>query len=431
MASGIRDFSVTFGSRIVGLAAGIGIASCLAWNLGPEGRGSYAVAMLLLTILSVVFMVGCDVASRYFVASKKWSVSKGIVNIFILGGACSAVAIVVGLIITKLPLPFVSKASVWAFRLALLGIPITVFAATFLRMLAAVQEFEWFAIISIVRVVSHLLFVLTFVWFFSWGVEGALLALLVSSTLVISLSLMFFRLRYDLRWVRPELSNLREMFFFGARYYVGKISNEVNFRVGTLILAFFASESEIGLFAVAASFASQVMIVPNALINVLFPRVAADDTGRRELVAQCARVTGVICGGLLLTLAVFAEPIVALLFSPKFLPTVPLVRIIAVGLFLYCACKVFGPYLVGTNHPGLESTAVMAGMVSNLLLLWVLLPQLGLIGAAISMSVGYFVSSMILAISFNRLSQVGPMETWRLRRSDWKALGQIGKKVLQ
>ena len=101
----------------------------------------------------------------------------------------------------------------------------------------------------------------------------------------------------------------------------------------TMVLAFFATREEIGLFAVASMLTFQATVIPDVISTVLMPKVAGDGVGKKELVAQCFRLTAIICGILLLVIAVFAEPIVVVLFSPKFIPAVLLIRILSIGLF--------------------------------------------------------------------------------------------------
>lgn len=422
MASGVRDVNLTLGSKIAVLVLALGTQSCLAWTLGAAGYGSYAVAMLFLVILSLVFMIGCETAGVYFVASKKMTLSAGLIHTSIMIGIGSVAAIVAGLVVLELPLSFVPKASWWAFRLALLGIPITAFTGVFTKMLTSIGKFYWFAVVSVIHSTTQLLLVFLFVGLLSWGVEGALLALLAAGMVSALVAANLFCRRNKLNWVRPSPRVLWEMFHYGLRYYAGKLSNAANLRLGTLVLALFASKSEIGLFAVAASLPSKVWMIPNTLSAVLLPRVARDDAGRSALVAQCARLSGVACGTLLLILVICARPIVAMLFSPDFLPAVPLVRIIALGVFVRGLCKVFGAYLIWTNHPGLQSIAVISGAVTNLVLLWLLLPMMGLVAAAISMTAGYFVMSAIMAERFSRLSGIKKRQMCRFCRSDWNVL---------
>ena len=91
--SGIRDFNLTLGSKIVTLVVAIGTQSCLAWLLGPEGRGSYAVCIVFATLLNIIFAIGCDIASLYFVSSGRFSISEGITHALIYGGIASVLAI--------------------------------------------------------------------------------------------------------------------------------------------------------------------------------------------------------------------------------------------------------------------------------------------------------------------------------------------------
>ena len=419
MAKGPSDLAFAFSAKAAQLVLAIGTQSCLAWVLGPGDRGSYAVALLFLTILEVVLIIGTDSTSRYFVASKRLSLSEAVVDVTILGGLASVLAIGVGLALMTLPVSFFSKASPLAFHLALLGIPAHAGAYCFTLMLTSLRDFKWYAIVLTAQYVFQLLVTLLFVWFLSWGVEGAMLALLLSGAFAIALALSVFRYRHDLHWVKPRIESLRQILHYGLRHYPAKLSIQVNFSVGTFILAFFATKSEIGLFAVASAFITRTLLLPGTLIPVLIPRVAQDDTGRRALVAQCARVTTLLCGGILLLLAVFAKPIVRILFGPEYLAAVPLIWIMAAGVLVRSGSQLFGPYMVGTNHPGIESVAVASGTAVNLLFLWFLLPILGLPGAAIGRAASLVISSAILYVTFSRLSQMSFREIWRFQRSDW------------
>jgi O-antigen/teichoic acid export membrane protein len=430
MASGFRDFTTVFATRMVVLLTSLATQSCLAWVLGPADRGSYAVCLLFATLLSLFCMVGCEYACLYYVASKKFSVSEAVVQALVYGGTGAIVAIGVGVAMMQFPLGFLQKASPGDFRLALVGIPLGFFAYLTLELLTALKEFGWYAVIMVAVNVVQLLLALLYVWFLDWGVRGALLANLTSQAITIAAAVTYLRARHGLTWVRPSLEKLKAVFGYGTRYYVGKISNEVNFQVGTVILALFASREDIGVFSVAALLAARVMIIPDVLMVVLLPRVADDRTGRAELVAQCTRVTTAACGLVLVVLVIFAHPIVAVLFSPAFLPMVPLIWILSIGVLFRCASKIFTQFLLGTNHPGVQSVSAVVAMVTNLAVLAALMPALGLVGAALGMTVGYIAGSLVLAYNFNRLSGLGYGETWRARRADWTMVRDGVRRLL-
>jgi O-antigen/teichoic acid export membrane protein len=422
MASGVRDFVMTFGAKILILACTIGAQSCLARMLHAEGRGSYAVAVLFGTMLNLIFLVGTDVAGRYFVANRRFTVSEGVAHILACGVIGCAAAVGAGLALMQLPLAFLEKATPLCFYLALATIPVSVLSVASLTMLATLRDFGWYAGIGIASAVSYLVLNVLFLWVFQWDVAGGMLAIIVNGALTVAVGMAVLRRRHGLVAAWPTWKGIREMFGYGIRYYAGRISNQVNFQIGTMILAFFATKEEIGMFSLAAVMTNQIMTVPDSLGEVVMPRVAGDAQGRPELVAQVSRMVSLVCGPLLLGLAVLATPVTLILFGSEYLPMVPIIQILCVGFFLRSACKMIEYYFLMTNHPGISSTATVLGIAANLGLMWLLMPWIGLEGAAAAMVGSFVVSGILLMIAFRRYSGMRPLEVWRYRRADWAAL---------
>jgi len=407
------------------MALGLGYQSCLAWLLGPSGRGSYAVCILFVTLLTLLVSFSSRIALEYFVASGKLNLSEGVTYGLLSGLITWLLATSIAVVLMSFQLSFFSKASPDSFRLALLMLPLLFTAPMLLKLLCSIRQFRWFAIFSIAQCIVQIGLALVFLKGLALGVNGALLATGLSAAISSLFILAFLRSVHGISLVRPSFGKVQDIVRFGSRYYVGNISNQVDLRVSTIILAFFATRADIGLFALASLLTTQVEAVPNSVSNALMPRVASDKGGRGELVAQCSRVALVVCAVVALGLVVAATPLVQLLFSPAFLPIVPLIRIMIIGVVVRCAAKIFVPYLVGTDHPGKASVAAACGVLTNLIVLWLLLPVLGLTGAAIAMVASHLVSSSILIHAFTKLSGLGMEGTWRFRRSDWTALGSF------
>ena len=432
MRSLTGDIAATFASRIAVLITGLGLEASLAWLLKPAGRGSFAVCVIFSTLLQIFFLTGWNVASIYFVASKRLTLSEGVSQTFVYGVISSSLAVVTGLLLMRLPWSFFDAADTTSFHLALVLIPSTFFALVFLPLLTAMHEFRWFAIISVLNGVSFLLLALVFVGLLSWDVHGALWACILRHWVVVVAALLFLRWKYRITLVRPALRNMKAVFCYGLRYQVGQIANNVNAQAGTMILAMFATKVEVGFMAVAAKLMTTgVMTVPDTIMTVLLPKVSEDETGRPQLIARCARLTGLVCAVLLLVIAAFATPIVRLLFSPSFLPVVPLVRILAIGTLVRCTCKVFTSYLQGTNHPGIESFAVASGVAVNIVVLWLLMPTMGLPAAALAMTLSYLISSAIITFGFLKISSLNPREAFWLARSDLAVVHQAMTRFFQ
>jgi len=418
MNKGIKDLANTLVARIISAVMTIAIQGCLAWFLLPEGRGSYAVCLIFSILLSYVFSVGSDISFSYFVSSKNISLSEAVSYSLLIVPLISIAAIITGYIILHLPLSFTYKATYSAFLLALLYIPFFIFANIYIQIFTAIGQFQYYGFMLIFRELNRLVFILLFILCLSLGVNGALLATICSDIIIVALSLSIFYFKFSLQLTRIHLEKLKKILSYGIRFYFGRLSNLLNFQIGTIILAFFATKAEIGIFSVATALTMRVEMIPDALFSVIFPRVASSESGRKDLVAQCARISGIICGLILVFLGLFAGPIIKILFSSAFLEAKSLIRILTLGTMARCGCKVFVPYLLGIDHPGIASISVVIGLLINVILMYVLLPIYGLTGAALSVTINYLVSSSILLFSFVYLTRYRVLEVMVPNKSD-------------
>ena len=116
MASMVRDTGIVFISRVACIVLGLATQSMLAWMLGTGLRGSYAVCIIFASMLGLLFQLGVDVASIYFVASKRFTLSEGMTYILIYGGIGGLLAVVAGSVALQMPLAFFEKAPNLSFR---------------------------------------------------------------------------------------------------------------------------------------------------------------------------------------------------------------------------------------------------------------------------------------------------------------------------
>jgi O-antigen/teichoic acid export membrane protein len=420
VSSGFRDIVITTGSQVAILGLGLATQSSLAWWLGTGGRGSYAACLVFITVLNVLFVVGFDVAVEVFVASRRFTVSEGITYTFLCSAISGAIAVAAGLAALHWPFALLDKASPRQFLLALAGMPIGLVATILSRFPTALGKFALSGFVQTGQLALQLALTLVLVLGLGTGVEGAIIAGVISNLVVTAAVPLLLRREEDWRWVRPSMERLREAWFFGMRYYIGKVSNLATLEFGTIVVAMFVGKEEIGLFAVAAAVTTRAEFIPNVIATVILPRVAVSESGRPDLVAQCARLSAATCAVFLGLLVLFTDVLVRILFSPAFAPAVPLIRIIALGTLVRCAAKVVVPYLISRNRPGLASTATFSGMVVNITIMLALLGRIGLPAAAVAVTMSHLVSSAMLLVAFQWVSGMSFGQFWAFSRQDWE-----------
>jgi O-antigen/teichoic acid export membrane protein len=431
MRNGVRDTAVAFGTRLAVFGISVGIQSALAWLLGPDGRGAFAVCLLFATLLPTIFTFGTDRAGQYFTAARTMRLEESVWATIVAILIGTGLAVAAGRTLMALDLPFFEKAPRQSFYLSFALMPVSALNTALVLLLIGLRRFTWFAVVSIANAAAQLLVTLLLVAGFGLDVNGALLAVLAGSGLSLVLCLRSLSDAGALGRARMRRSHFSRLLSYGIKYYVARLSNLVHFRVGTIILSFFAVPADIGFFAAASGLVSRIIMVPDAIEAALFSRVAGDSEGRPELVCRAGRISALVCGVALLVLSALARPAVATFLSPEFLPAVVLVWIMAPGVFMRCASKVLMSYFRGTDRPAVCSWSVGLGVVVNLVALVVLLPLLGLPGAAVAMTAGYVTSSLILIVSFGRAVQRPLGDVWLLRWEDVRILRELGRGLLR
>ena len=245
-----------------------------------------------------------------------------------------------------------------------------------------------------------LILLVLFALVFDFGIASALYAIIFSKLMVMVISLFIYARRLDFKWELPNSQALSALFSYGSRLYGGNLSNQVNFRFGPLVLLLFATQEELGYYGQALAIALNFMLLPDALYVIFLPRASEGADKMVKTFLQTGRL--ILIYGILILIGVhfFGKLFFEIVLSKSFLPSVPLFKILVLGFAARAFGKAYEPYLVGTNRPGKVSMAFAAGAATNIILLLVLMPLMGVEGAAWALVGNYSVSSGVIVWVF-------------------------------
>lgn len=429
--TGGEEVAVLLVTRLSLVAAGLVIQSLLAYALLPAGRGSYAVCAMFGSLFGILFAPGADRGTQYLVMARKLSVSQGVSIALAISTVGSSIAIALSLPLIHARIGFFQQAEARTFYIALALIPLIAFSSAIQLQLAGLRRFGRLALYQLIQAVANVAAIALFVWGLDLGVAGAVLALATSHVAMITASLWDLRRYCGLHLERPERDATRAVLAYGRRYFVARVGNLVDLQIGVLFLSFVARQAEIGIFAVASVLMLRVFMISNAIESSLLPRVASEEGGRPELVALCARISGWITGAVLLGVVAISTPLVRILLSEEFLAIVPLIWIMAPGVFVYSGAKVLMTYFRGVDRPELCSWAVWLGLSTNLLVILLLYPRLGVAALAWALTAGLVCRSLFLGLAYRRVAHMSLSATWFPRREDAIFLAGSGRTLLE
>ncbi len=426
--TGGQDAAIVFATGGSTIIFGLAIQSLLAYTLLPEGRGSFALCVVFAGVLSILFTPGAREGAKYFAMTKQAIVSEcvgGALMICLVGGAL-AVALAVPFVHSDIA--FFHKAETRSFYLALALVPVMAFSGAMEYQLAGLRRFGVLALFTLVHVAVNILVLLVLIWVGRLGVDGAVVAVIGAHGCTVVLCAWYLRRHHGLVPINPFRAVSARIVGYGLRFHPAGIGGALEMSAGVLILGLFASAAEIGLFATASALVFRLRIISDAVGNALLPRIAG--SGRPELTTLCLRV--VSCGTVAAILAILliSTPLVRILFSDAFLPTVPLLWIMAPGVLAYACAGILGTYFKGIGRPGICSWAVSLGLAVNLIAIPAFYPALGVSAAAWGLTLGMICRLVLLAAAFARATRMRWFSIWLPRLGDAVSFWRASRTVL-
>jgi O-antigen/teichoic acid export membrane protein len=206
------------------------------------------------------------------------------------------------------------------------------------------------------------------------------------------------------RRLRVSLEALRSQLSYGGRVAIGSAADTVAGRFDQALLVAMVPSADLGLYAVAVTAAGVSGPLASSLGLALFPELRLE----RSVEAQRRR-TGRALLAVLLTSTVVAAALamagpwlLALLFGNSFADAATPLRLLLLGQVANDATGPLTARLLAAGRPGAASQASAAACVVTVIGLALLVPRLGINGAAITTTVSYLGKLGVCAIAVRR-----------------------------
>jgi O-antigen/teichoic acid export membrane protein len=187
--------------------------------------------------------------------------------------------------------------------------------------------------------------------------------------------------------------------------FLGNILQFMNYRLDIFFIKGYLGLGALGRYTVAVGLAQFLWLIPSALSSLVM-RAAAEQGGTMRVLQRTAEVTRFClwlsaAGGVALIIA--AEVALTAVFGSDFEGSVHPLVILVPGVVLFCPTIILSAYLNGIRRQ-LYTTWVAGGsLVLTVVLNVLLLPRIGIAGAAVASSAAYTVSSAITLLLVLRL----------------------------
>ncbi len=429
-----RRVAGVFATRIVRFGLGFVTSFLLSRILGASGRGIYAVATLTPTTLVTLGQFGLPSAFSFFAGRGRSGTKLKWMSLLL---ATVLSVLLVGA--TLLALPFLETNVLQAapdelLRLAIITIPFQFLASFAGATLIGRQTLRNYNLILVAQSVAMVGMIALLVGVLHLGVRGAILAtIFVSAGSALATILDLHRSTAH----NPEEEGRRgvrlgELTSFGAKIYPASLAGFFGYRADVFILsAILADARAIGLYSLGVSLAELAFFVPDSVSTVFFPRVASlDRRSADEMAANISRFTVLIT---LLSVAGLVPAAFAAVYLvlPDFVGSLPAFLILLPGIVALTVAKVLSSYVSGLGIPLQVAVASGTALIVNVVANLILIPLLGIQGAALSSLISYTVNAVMLLTIASRLSQRRPRDFVVPTGAEWRRLIDGGRQLLR
>ena len=293
------------------------------------------------------------------------------------------------------------------------------------------EEFDKFNFIAILNQIGLLVFSLLFVWYFDLGLMGAIFSFGMSQLLMLIVSFYFLHQSYGLLIPNKfSLAYLKDSFIFGIKGHFSNVLSFINYRIDIFLISFFINDVAVGIYSIAVLLAERIWLISQSVATVLFARVVnlANDKDKNNFTSLVARNTLLITAISGVTLAIFSQWIITLLFGVDYEDSVWPFLYMLPGIVLFSMSKVLSNDFSGRGYPEINTYIAFIVASINIGLNMYLIPLLGISGAAISTSASYVVDVLLKSSYFSIKNGISFKEFFIFKSSD---LNLYKKNIMQ
>jgi len=186
----------------------------------------------------------------------------------------------------------------------------------------------------------------------------------------------------------------------------------------TILLTFFTGVAAVGLYNVAAPTAKILTYFPTALGSVLLPITSELWTKKKNVLVEegiglLYKYSMIITLPLVLIMVSFPDLILLVLFGKQYVPAANALKILSIGTIFITLHTININFFSGIGKPEIHSRMIYIAATFNLIANLILIPILGIIGAALATATSFFIMMVIGLTKIKKFIKIKlPLEIW-------------------
>jgi len=209
-----------------------------------------------------------------------------------------------------------------------------------------------------------------------------------------------------------EITLLKTILTFSIPIAITGLSEMGIYDVGPLVIGRYLPTTDAAYYTTADPIARLPLIISLSVAAVILPAAAEaaslkDKTLLATYITQSYRYVVLVVLPMCVGIALFAQPLLSLLFGSKYIFGAQALSILVLGMTFYTLFMVSSSIVQGIGYPRLPMYIMIFGTALNIGLNFLLVPIFGIIGAAIATTIVTFIIMVAILWKTIQLTNIG------------------------
>ena len=432
----------TFGFQIPSLLFGVISGVFLTRQLGPEGKGVFALFQTNIQLLHLFMGISLNQGLVYFTSNRRISKEKlvGIALIvFFISSLVTALVLFTDFPKKELIIP--AKYNTLFFQLYLFCSFQIVLLNSFFAAIFHGEKNFW--IVNKIGLFNSILNLVFFgaVYFISmkYKLHAGIREVLLISLLIFFLNLGYYLFAYiRLLKIIPDFLHLhwkediKPFFKYVIIGHFGTMINFFNYRLDVWFVTYYSGVTVLGFYSLAVNFAQLLLMITNPINIVLFPYMSGEDHEKSLKMLQFySRINFTLIFLMVIFFMLTSNFLIPLIYGTAFIQSVVPFRIMLIAIFFLAIGLPFSVFVASTGKNIVITLTNLVGLIIAVILYSTMIPRFGIVGAAVSSGIVYFSIFFILLLYLRRKYKLSLMKSILISGADIIEVKSIVRKFVQ
>jgi len=398
-----NQYVVSLATKVFIVLLGLLISIFINRYLGPSLKGEYSYILNIINILVLILNLGIYQSYPFYKRSDEEECKSKFFSIVIIQFLLYlTIAIILSIALKKIE-----------YTLMLTLTPIMILRRQ-LNFIGLVENINKRNLLNIGNQIFYTLLLFLIYTLMLTNLYYVFIAMYLKDIIIIIRIIYKYNLKLQLKNLDAKLAS--SAIKFGIFPMLAALLTTANYSLDVIILKHFMNYREIGYYTVGVGLANKVWLISDAFKEVLFSKTAKKDSIFD--VKLSLKINLYISIVLIIFIIVFGQAVIQTLYGTEYLPAYSVTSVIFIGLIPMIFFKLINPLFVANGRQKESFIYLLIAVTFNIGMNLVLIPKMGIVGAALASVVSYTICGGLFLLSFIRSFSLKWKEVFIFEKSE-------------